>query len=566
MSISFHGSGCSIEPSQLDFAQGELAKDLVVRSGTGRLEILATPPGMAVATIRAGIASRWAHGYARIDLEDCARIDLLVRTRPDAPSAPLELHASNGVRQVCQPQAHAAIGYATYRLSEISDTAASVRACDLRMVSGSATVRVARIEPKRIATGAELLGGVVKLNSFTGGDVELSVWSLRAPWIAPATGLVDADGAMPLPAQLSEQGAVVVSWRRSDPWIPADWPWLPEPSEATVAFADGEPAGNGSPAPTDTADAALPILQAWHALAMADRFPQAFDWLALSRRTRRLTEEPAAALRVLGTIAAPADQRPALLIRSGVLWARARHPEFDAGAPDPDRLERTDRLTGALLALPALLAGGMPGIDADRWRAARDVYGREVVEIILDRDDPAMKSGSFANGQWFERLGEDEQDRLIRSLRLVPKAMLDADSRTAAALELFRRRHLPSLQAAGRQGRDRLSFHHAVFRDWKWDQASNIMHARAEVDERGGWVSLSAQSIGFALMAQVVSRGDQYARAHLEADFRHWLAIAQAAPELAALDIVLAEAMALAQFTPDVPADPFATDADQEPE
>ena len=115
----------------------------------------------------------------------------------------------------------------------------------------------------------------------------------------------------------------------------------------------------------------------------------------------------------------------------------------------------------------------------------------------------------------------------------------------------------------GRDGRERLKFQSAILRDWNWDSALALLQARADDQDRGGWLSLSAQSAAFALVARLAAQGDEQASMHLDTNFRHWLALAQCAPQIVSTDLVLAEAMALAAFAVTPSINPFATDTDE---
>jgi hypothetical protein len=224
---------------------------------------------------------------------------------------------------------------------------------------------------------------------------------------------------------------------------------------------------------------------------------------------------------------------------------------------------RSEQLIGPLLVLPHLTGTPQAGLASDCWRTLRDVYGTEIISILLGDGDPAFKGGSFANAKTLSERPVEDQDHIISQARLVPRALLDLDSRSSAALTLFQQRDHPDLLPVGRDGRERLKFQSDIIRDWQWDAALTLLKARADAQNRGGWLSLSAQSISFALVARLAAEGDEHAKKHLDSNFRHWLALAECSPQIVTVDLVLAEAMALAAFASSLPTNPFASDIDE---
>jgi len=246
------------------------------------------------------------------------------------------------------------------------------------------------------------------------------------------------------------------------------------------------------------------------------------------------------------------------------LWARSTLADTDNPLTgDSSHLLRSEQLIGPLLVLAHLIEAPHDNVVSECWRTLRDVYGNEIISILFGDGDPALKGGSFANAKALSERPVEDQDHIINELRLVPRALLDLDSRSSAALTLFQLRDNPELLSVGRDGRNRLKLQSEILRDWQWDAALTLVKARADVDDRGGWLSLSAQSIAFALVARLAARGDEHAKRHLDADFRHWLALAECAPQIVSLDLVLAEAMALAAFAPSIPTNPFTDDTDE---
>ncbi len=576
LSLAISGDGLSCTPALLDFGSDTSSLSATIDSHGRTAELTVSPPAMAVATLRSGIASRWSFGFVRIHLEDVADFQLLVKIQPDTPPSDLQIRVGDAIVQSVSPASKSGLGYANYALDVISDTARTHSGCDLFVVAAGSAIRVARIAPKLIASGATATDSSVTLTNFTGGGVEVRVWSLFAPWIPAACGAVDPDGKFELPDEMAAQAPFVISWQRSDPWIPCEWPWMPfrqfprmpghlgctviQSTSVISRFSDPSRflAGEIESAPEVNQG------DAWALLAMASSLPREYKWESVHVITASLRRDPDHAMRSLIDLPVSVGDRLSLLILSGVLWARSTSTDTVHNiAEDSESLLRSEQLIGPLLVLSQLVVQSDVVHAADCWRMLRDLYGTEIVSILLGKGDPAFKGGSFATAKWLDNLDPGEQEKVLSQLRLVPRALLDVDSRTSAALALFQERDNIFLADVGRDGRERLKFQSAILRDWNWDSALALLQARADDQDRGGWLSLSAQSAAFALVARLAAQGDEQASMHLDTNFRHWLALAQCAPQIVSTDLVLAEAMALAAFAVTPSINPFATDTDE---
>lgn len=565
--VTLGAEGLAVEPEALEFARDQVQRHITLRSDRTVVDAEASPPAMAVATIRAGLATRWVHGACRVHLEDSGSTELLVRIRPGSPPPDLEVMEGERRIQSISAGGRGTSGYASYALSSLADTLRAHPVCDLFVRVDSESIRIGRIEPKRIAVGATATDDALSLTGFTGGAVEVRAWSLAAPWIPAASLWVDEVGACPIPSELRGLGSLVVSWKRSDPWVPNDWEWMPAAGESTVVRIDADtaalPAGAAGLLGLEPASPLSEVRQAWALLALASRFPGEYSWDSVRTAIAVLREHPTSAMLALAEVPSSASHRLTLLIRSGALWSTGRAAtEFGHAEPsETDALTvaapawnsiallRAEHVIGPLLVLPWVVAAAPSGEVEEVWRTLKEVYGAELVSVLRGLGDPAVRGGSFAVAKWLAEQDDDEQARIIAGLRLVPRAVLDLDSRSRGAVELFQRRHETALVAAGRDGRERLKTQAAILRDQHWDAALALLQARAGADDRGGWLSLSAQSAGFALLARLAARGDDHAQMHMDAHMRHWLALAEAAPTLVTADVVLAEAMALAAFS-----------------
>ena len=237
-----------------------------------------------------------------------------------------------------------------------------------------------------------------------------------------------------------------------------------------------------------------------------------------------------------------------MLIQSGVVSQLDASPA--TGWPLDPALDEflqsaitTNPLVGALLAIPALIDPASVAMLPNAWEAARHTYGDEFVSILEWKGDPQPKAGGFAGASVLDRMPAEQFNEMLASLRVVPKALLDKDSRFKAGLALFESRGRDAMTHVGRDGRLRIEAMNAILRDWHFTEALAVIAARSDEGHRGGWQSLSAQSIGFALIGRVAVRGEAFATRFIDEHLKHWLLIAEVAPELTSIDLVLASAM-----------------------
>lgn len=554
LEISLLAPHLDVTPSEVTLGPQEPSALVDVVSPSQSWTVTLTPPATAVATLVGDRASRWSHGFVRVYAEDLMATSLLVRIPRGITSPVLEVWAPSQMQQQVRPLDQTTVGYATYPLDRITDTVRALGACDLLVTMESVPVRIARVEPKRIATGIFEEDGSLVLEDFTGGEVEVRLWSLYAPWVTPVGVAIDGDGRAALPMSLLGLGPLCASWQRVDPWIPSEWPWMPDPRDAMTFDAPIDelslPPASALLVGLEASPPTLNVAFGWYLLGMARRFTSKYSWARVYDLLGALRTHPNTAMRELVTSGIPDAERLELLIQSGVLWS---DPSLDEAVPptssDSRELMQHDRLTGSLIVLPMLMDATQPA-DPEVWSEVRQTLGHQAIDILTTGIDAARKAGSFADARIYDGMSQDTFEEVVAMARIVPKAMLDPDSRSAAALKLFLVRDHDDLLLAGRDGRTRLEFQHALLRDWRWEQADELLTAREERDGRGGWPSLSAQSIGFALMARLAARGEPQAETHMNSEMRHWMAIARCAPDLVSADLVLAEAMALAHFSP----------------
>ncbi len=560
--LQFSGSELHFDPSEFSLGATQVIGQVKVLGRTTELELSVQPPSMAVATVLNHVVSRWSHGFVRIDAEDIGLVTLMLRTNPNEANPSIRAMSQEKVVQFIEPNMQDGLGYSSYSLAGLTDSLRVAGALDLIVFHDQKPIRVARIEPTRIANSAEIANNTLRLSNFSGGEVEVRFWSVLAPWIPSESRQVDSMGECKIPDSMKGMGSVLVSWRRTDPWIPFSWPALPVRSEQLLI--DLEP----DPAICSESTLVLAGLQdpghlasqehAWAILHMFSHLNDLSTWHAVSGLTKSLLHETVSAMITLAESKIPSENRLSLLIRSGILWSQTNQSHSES--PDDFTLERiynSDPKVASLVIIPSFMSGHLSVQQIDLWRRLQKQHGAALTEILTLSIDPFVRAGSFAQAAQLDQLSVEQQEEIIQAAHLLPKSTLDGDSRAWAARLLFQERDQPELVSVGRNGRTRLEYQSSMLRDWHWEDALALLNARRDTEHKGGWLSLSAQSIGFALIAQLAVQGDQHAQEHLQHKFRHWLALAKYAPTLIYIDILLAACMAADQFAQTRPENPF---------
>ena len=547
------GRGLEVAPGHAVIAGDQVAESVQVVGGTGRLQLSLAPPSMAVALTREGIAGRWTNGFVRITIEEIDGTTLVVRVPSEIGRAPLHVVSAGAAVQEIAPDHSSSDGYLRFRLAAMAGTARELTTCELMIDVRGSRVRAALVQPAAIASGIRAEAATLILDDFSGGDVALRVWAVHEPWQPPADLVVDPEGKAVLPDRLAGAGTLCTSWSRVDPWLPTEWNWLPERGNYRIIERDPDPETASTAARALAleidSDEKLSADKAWPLLAMRYRLPQTLlPWPTVQSLTRGVAQERRDALiSLLACPASPAEQAK-MLIQSGVV------SQLDTSPTAPRQLDpaldeflqfaiTTNPLVGALLAIPTLIDPASVAMLPNAWEAARHTYGDEFVSILAGTGDPKPKAGGFAGASVLDRMAAQQFNDLLASLRVVPKALLDKDSRFKAGLALFESRGRDSMTHVGRDGRLRIEAMNAILRDWHFTEALAVIAARSDEGHRGGWQSLSAQSIGFALIGRVAVRGEAFATQFIDEHLKHWLLIAEVAPELTSIDLVLASAM-----------------------
>ncbi len=243
--------------------------------------------------------------------------------------------------------------------------------------------------------------------------------------------------------------------------------------------------------------------------------------------SRPLLQRPAEALVALVDLGFEADRMLAALITSGL--AATAVPDLASAG--------TARRMWPLAPAAAVLAGGLA--DADCLAAAERQCGEALTEILDRGVDPWAGVGRF--GPEVERmtyLTPQQIEGIWRAADVVPRALLDADTRASAARRLFDMRTEEATRLPAQVAAYAVKTARSVLGQ---PSLLNQVDRRRHPTDKNGWYSLPAASTAFALIARVAARGDA-ACARAEQLFRaDWARLAAVAPDLVTIDLVVAE-------------------------
>ncbi|GLV49951.1 hypothetical protein TBS_05270 [Thermobispora bispora] len=532
------GPGMTVEPATPEYAPGEREHVVTCTTASESEPLLVSPPQMRVLLERRGESPKWSSRPVRLAAEFFAEAESL---RVDLPGAdtlpPLELHAGGQCVQRLTPQG------GRYDLTQAQDTVARYRSADLVLSVPGYRLPIGYVRPARLASGVTASGDRLILDECVWVDgLTAGVYLYTAPWRGPELIPVERDGSIPLPPALQHAGPLHVRLAVEDPWAPAEWPRWPKPSELLACPMPGHYSGadaeerwlSGYLAGAKTFPPEVTRLdRLWAIVDLANRVDYAAAGRWIGHCAAALRRDPEA-LRHLPAAGLPPDRTVVAVITTGLAAGRtAGFRESDVG------LWRTAPVAAALLSSPVL-----PEIaDHPDLRAEVEaVCGAAAMEILLGRGDPYPHVGKFDRAA--EVLARHEPERLEElwsAAQVVPKALLDVDTRMAAARALFDRRNSRDARTLAEVSAHLIRHALTALRGTRLRGLERYVTERCDPDRLEGWVSLPAVSIACALLARAAARGHEGCR-DLEERFRPlWRMLAKLAPDLTAIDLIRAE-------------------------
>ena len=560
------GIGATVQPPSLRFGPSQRAHPVEYRTADESEPIIITPPHAAVMCAGAGVTT-WATSVPHLVAEEFADAGrLLVRIPGQGRGSELELavHVRGQRVQTIPATGQQPAGLAGFELSRAADTISEVSQAELTLTLNSTMMPVAVVRPRRLASGAELTDDKLVLHDAASIDgLTAGVYLTYAPWRPPVELAISADGIADLPNEIKEAGPLRILIRVDDPWIVSDWPaWLSTDAYACPAtgFPKSEDQEEESLSRFVAGEGDLPQLThhlgwLWRLVDLAPELVKDGAPADLADRcTAELRKTPRAALLSLRDAELSSADVVHAVIATGVAAAPLEKTSWTTGE------ERTlERLWAAFPAAAAIATGDLFG-DDDAMDAAIAQCGDSLTEILKGHDDPYAGVGRFGkDAEHMAVLHPEQIEAMWQAAAVVPQATLDADTRATAARRMFDSRNTASARAAAVFVRTITNAAELLIRQSLNPNLANAIRARRPDAGKGGWFGLPAMSIAMALLARLAARGDSKATM-LENEYRSkWANIAVHAPDLIAIDLILAEALVAATVFADnldIPEDP----------
>lgn len=458
--------------------------------------------------------------------------------------------AAHRIVQQIAPSGSSQGGLYRFDLRRLSETIATHPHLRLAL-DPSGTVAVATVTPRQLVSSIGRVGNRLVLHDYVEAEGLVTLVYLGlAPW-RPPIRLYAVDGAVELPSEIANAGPLVAHVRVEDAWVPQPTPaWPPRPS----AWIDRP----GWPASDDPAEEQLSRFLAGEGEFPTEDADLTWVWTVASLLpvlrcldTRfhdvaaacygELRAHPVPALLALAEASVHPARVPEMLVRSGVselptaLAARARADWTP-----------TTAVAATLLTARRLAESVHSDADAEGLIEARLVCG-DVTDALLTGTDPCPEAGRLdASAELYLRLDPDSRAEFQRKLQLLPKGLLDVDSRATATLQLLDglRTDFPHLRnGAARSLREVEAMLHSM----EDSQALALIAARKPPGSGRWWASLAALSIGWAWVARRAARGSAGARVWIATQRRSWIDLARLAPDLVTIDVIRAELLLAAR-------------------
>lgn len=531
--------GATAVPRVLAFTPKAKAEVVEYRTRTETEPLIVTPPHLQVMHEQADQSLVWSAGSLRITADvftDQPGV-LLARVPGAIDIPPLQVLARGAVVQTVPPSGRAEAGTARYDLVRIADTVAEHHGVELVLDLGGTPVRLATVRPRRLAEGIRRANDHLQLvEPVLMEGLTAGIYATTAPWRGPAIVPVIGDGSVHLPPELRNAGPLLVELRLDDPWVPIEWPSWPKRyitvfGEGHLASEDPEEealsrfVSGASGFPADVRD----LSRLWTLIHFAPRLRNTRDVVdfryTCAGPLRRNTID---ALEALVGLHLTPDQTVTAVISAGLAssFVPGRHHAEPA------------RLLWAVSPLAGALVGA--ATDDDCLAAARRQCGDSVDVIVANGNDPHAGVGRFGPETIpLTSMSLQQLEGLWRAAEVVPHGLLDADSRAVAARRLFDRRDEAQVKDVGRSASMWLRSLTELLADRPVLRAQ--VEARKPSAGMTGWWTIPAASSAFAIVARLAAREVPACRGS-ERGFRQvWARLAEIAPELAVLDLILAE-------------------------
>lgn len=512
-------------------------------SGRDHGEVIrVTPPHMAVQRIGGGEHSQWSLRPLRLATESLNEGTLLVRL-PATLQADLVVRSGNADLQTVPSEFTGGQALARFDLGRIADTVRLRGSAQLDVRLETLRYPVARCEPLRLAhamtvdgEGRLVLAGSTAIDGLTAG-----CYQVYAPWRKPELMKVDPSlRTPPLARHLRFGGPLAVLLCICDPWLPSPWPRWPGP-ENTFLIAGGA----WSADEPHSGETRLSGFLAGANELVHDGTTVPFAGL-LYHQADAIWRHVEADVRLSSAAILGAHPRETLIsvAKGELVGSDVVAPLIHAGLAtlpiqpyvDPDdelRLWTISPLAAVLASAHALKSEGADTLHEYVVTACGSVAD----DLLRGEGDQFARAGTFEGAERFATFPAAQMDIVWRAAAVVPRGLLSADERAAAARELFDNRRRLGVERVAREARIRLAELTELIRR---RSASNALAAVQARGGREGWVALPALSLALALAARLAARDAGLRRLVAHFVSTH-AALARHAPRLVTVDVVLAE-------------------------
>ncbi len=531
-----------IDPSIVRLGSTDATAQFTVLGPDCTEHIRVTTPHMAVQRMVAGEYANWSLRPLRLATESLGDGKLLVRLPAPMP-AQLIVRGEDTDLQVVSSEYVGGQNLARFDLGRIADTVRAHGSAHLEVQVETLRYPVARCEPRRLAQGLTLdedcrlvLSGAAAVGGLAAG-----CYQIYAPWREPVVLPVEANlRTAPLPDRVRHCGPLVVALRIDDPWLPAPWPDWPTGSDSFLVNGGGWTANGAQPGEAALSGflaGASPLIEDPACVGPAGLLYHRADdlarWVGADIREASaviLAANPREALAAVADGKLSGQDAVAPLVHAGLV-ALPRPPYLD---PDDElRLWTTSPLAAVVASSHRL---GDPRDEQLRERVI-DTCGAAAEALLVGAPDPCATAGAFNDvARLFGGFSAEQLEAAWREAAVIPRGLLSADERTAAARQLFDARHRPGVERVARQARQRLSELSAVIHQ-------HSASAAAAISARGGsegWLGLSRLSLAFALVARLAARDRRWSDVVTSFAAAH-ATLARHAPRLVTVDVLLAE-------------------------
>jgi hypothetical protein len=516
----------------IEFMGEVVSRDHTLRSADRSLPVQITPPHMAVRVESSAAESGWSERALFLEMDAFLNDPGLLRIQAleSSAGAEVQLRSDDGVVQHASTSQRN--GVHTIDLRKFTDTLRVLTRAELWFHESGRSSPLLALAPATLASGAEWTSSGLRLQGVSRHlqQVSASIAADTAPWMTPASRPVSPTGRVHLEDTWREYGPLTVRLRLRDPRCLA----------TTESSLVGEPFAVDAPGymPSedeneDTVSRALAggpfpghldyFVPLWHALAADMNGPFVLQqWEREIRRTVRASRNEAIAdfadaevcfedqIRILVTSGLAADFHDVEPEFATYLWPIAPAAAVLKGGLRKRECQNAARQT----------CGG--GFDSLFRNPAEDLRGHL---YRFDRDTDILA-----------RSGDESLARLGRDLD-PPMPLLSVQARRAAALQLASVHRDPRLAAARAQGGELVQ---QILRTIGGYLARH-MQKRKHPCPTEGWHYLAWLSTGLALLARSGARGDRRAAGLLEQHHAVWTSLAQCAPRIMTIDLVVAE-------------------------